>query len=202
MKKIIAVVSLILLVAISVATARMLRRGFSARENPSVIEEMVARSARNLATPAAWKSLQNPQPATAVNVREGMEHFADHCALCHANNGSGDTSLGRGMYPKPPDMRLAPTQDLTDGEIYSIIQDGIRLTGMPAFGAPNNPDDKGSWNLVHFIRHMPKLTPEEEQQMLRLNPKSPDEIEVEHQQSSTGKPVKKKPHTHAPGQEH
>lgn len=202
MKKIIAAVFLLLLVVVGVAASRILRRGFSAREKPTAVEELLARSARSLATPASWKQLKNPQTASAENVREGMEHFADHCALCHANNGSGDTSLGRGMYPKPPDMRLPTTQELTDGEIYSIIQNGIRLTGMPAFGAPGNAEDMGSWNLVHFIRHLPKLTPEEEQQMKRLNPKSPDESEEVHQSFSTEKPPAKKPHTHAKGEEH
>jgi mono/diheme cytochrome c family protein len=41
--------------------------------------------------------LKNPVPNTPENIRAGMEHFADHCFLCHANNGSGDTSVGKNM---------------------------------------------------------------------------------------------------------
>ena len=119
--------------------------------------------------------MANPLPETKDNIREGMEHFADHCSTCHANNGSGDTMYGRNMYPNPPDMRIE-TQKLTDGEIYHTIQNGVRLTGMPAFGETSRSDDMSTWQLVHFIRHLPRLTPEEEAQMKELNPKSPMEL--------------------------
>jgi len=69
-------------------------------------------------------------------------------------------------------MRLAATQNLTDGELYYIIRNGIRLTGMPAWGDPNLQEDDGSWQLVLFIRHLPQITPEELREMERLNPKS------------------------------
>jgi mono/diheme cytochrome c family protein len=180
----------------------LIRRGFSARENPSGIERVIARTARNLATPARAKQLQNPQPMTFENIREGLEHFADHCAICHANNGNGNTVFGRNMYPKPPDLRADQTQRLSDGEIYFIIQNGVRLTGMPAFGEPNQTDNKDSWNLVHFIRHLPKLTPDEEAEMARFNPKSPaewqEQQEIEQFLSGEEQPTpsRRKPHKH------
>ena len=113
---------------------------------------------------------------------EAMEHFADHCAVCHANDGSGNAMIGKGLSPKPPDMRLATTQSLTDGELYYIIHNGIRFTGMPAFGEdkPDKPDED-SWKLVHFIRHLPKLTEDEVQTMKKLNPKSPADLAEEEQ---------------------
>ena len=110
-------------------------------------------------------------------MTEAMAHFADHCATCHANDGSGDTSIGKGLYPKPPDLRAAGTQDLTDGELFYIIHNGIRLTGMPAFG--QSDEDADSWKLVHFIRHLPSITSDEVQKMKQMNPKSPQELEEE-----------------------
>jgi mono/diheme cytochrome c family protein len=107
-----------------------------------------------------------------------MAHYADHCAICHGNDGSGDTMLGNGMYPRPPDMRLAATQGKTDGELFSIIENGIRLSGMPAFGG-NASGAADSWKLVLFLRHLPRLTPEELADMQALNPKGPDELEEE-----------------------
>jgi mono/diheme cytochrome c family protein len=98
--------------------------------------------------------------------------------VCHANNGSGDTMFGKMMYPRPPDMRLEDTQAMSDGEIYYTIKNGIRLSGMPAFGGPTD-NDVATWKLVHFIRYLPKLTPAEEAEMQKLNPKSPDEIQEE-----------------------
>lgn len=156
----------------------LIRRGFSAHDEPSAVEALAARTARSLAVPASYNSLKNPYPPTPENIREGLEHFADHCAVCHANNDSSDTPFGRGMYPKPPDMRQE-TQTKTDGEIYYTIEHGIRLSGMPAFGEKNRTDDESTWKLVDFIRHLPKLTPEELRQMERLNPKSRAELEEE-----------------------
>jgi hypothetical protein len=85
--------------------------------------------------------------------------------------------FGKAMYPKPPDLRLARTQNMSDGEIFYIVENGIRLSGMPAFGGPDTAED--SWKLVSFIRHLSQLTPAEESQMESLNPKSPDELQEE-----------------------
>ena len=114
------------------------------------------------------------EPSEAV-LAEGLEHFADHCAVCHGNNGSGDTEIGRGLYPRAPDMRVAPTQELTDGELFSIIENGIRLTGMPAWGTGTPEGERASWALVHFIRQLPKLTDEEIARMEELNPKTSEQ---------------------------
>jgi cytochrome c553 len=96
-----------------------IRRGFSARDNPSAMEAYVARSVRSLAIPASGRDAKNPFTATPELLAETRAHFADHCATCHANNGSGDTEVGRNLYPKAPDMRQPQTQNMTDGEIYS-----------------------------------------------------------------------------------
>jgi mono/diheme cytochrome c family protein len=150
-----------------------IRRGFSARDNPSWVETIVARTTRSMAVPAGAKRMRIPIPNTPYNLAEAQAHFADHCAICHANNGSGNTEIGKNLYPKAPDMRLPQTQHLTDGELYYTIHNGIRLTGMPAWGTAEKDED--SWGLVLFIRHLPQLTPAEEREMEALNPKGPGE---------------------------
>jgi mono/diheme cytochrome c family protein len=102
--------------------------------------------------------------------------------MCHANNGSGQTDIGRNLYPKAPDMRRRRTQDLTDGELFSIIKNGIRLTGMPAWGDPTGHDDEDNWKLVHFIRHLPKVTPQELDEMKSMNPVNAMEMKEEQQE--------------------
>jgi mono/diheme cytochrome c family protein len=173
--------SLILLAIASGATGFgivLVRRGFSARDNPSALEAYAAGAIRRLSIPAAAKKAVNPFQATPDILTQAREHFADHCASCHANNGSGKTEIGQNLYPKAPDMRLPQTQNLTDGEIYYIIHNGVRLTGMSAWGeADRDPD---SWKLVLFIRRLPQLTPQEEKDMERFNPTS--EIEREEKQ--------------------
>ena len=162
-------------------------RGFSARERPSAVEQFVARRARSMAAPSGAKDLANPVPDSPEVLAEARAHWADHCAGCHANNGSGDTEMGKRMYPPAPDMRQAETQQMTDGELFFIIQNGIRMTGMPAWSSGETPqaqqrDAEDSWKLVRFIRHLPQVTAEEEHEMQGLNPKSPDEIEEEQEE--------------------
>src|SRR5579864_4278832 len=176
--KIIGILIVVVVIAVAVYGIVVVRRGFSARDNPSWLESTMAGAARSMAYPSAAKHMKNPLPATNENLMEGEAHWADHCALCHANNGSGDTVIGKNLYPKAPDMRKADTQSMTDGELYYTIQNGIRLTGMPAWGSAGD-NDEDTWKLVQFIRHLPELTAEEEKHMESLNPKTPEEIQEE-----------------------
>jgi mono/diheme cytochrome c family protein len=164
-------------IVLAVASMFIKGKGFSTRDEPSRIETVVAMQFRKLAMPSEARDRKNTVAASPEAIEAGLAHWADHCATCHANDGSGDTTIGRNLYPKAPDMRKAPTQDLTDGELFYIIEHGVRLTGMPAWGTdPPTPEgDKLGWQLVHFIRRLPKLTPEEIARMEELNPKTPDE---------------------------
>lgn len=172
-----------LLVVVIVAAAAawlVVSRGVSARDQPSAPETLLARALRRAATPADFRGLRNPYPLTEAALQDGLEHFADHCALCHGNDGRADNFYGRNMFPPPPDM-TTETQKLSDGEIYSVIENGVRLTGMPAFG-DGSPDNEASWHLVHFIRHLPQITPEELARMEALNPKSPAQFAAEQEE--------------------
>lgn len=155
--------------------ASTLRHGFSARDQPTALEVALARSMRLLAMPRAARTTKNPVPLSDEVLSEGRAHFADHCALCHGNDGAGRTQIGQNLYPKAPDMRNAQTQSLADGEIFYVIKNGIRLTGMPAWGANTPEGDRETWSLVHFVRHLPHITKEEIEQMNGLNPRSPKE---------------------------
>lgn len=172
-------VLLVLVLSLGVFGWFEIRRGFSARGEPSSMEEFLATTARKLALPSSYRERHNPVPASAENIQAGMEHFADHCATCHANDGGGDTMFGRGLYPKPPDLRKAETQNKSDGELYYIIENGVRLSGMPAFGEHPGTVDEDTWKLVVFIRHLPQLSTEELQTMEQLNPKTEEERQEE-----------------------
>ena len=150
--------------------------GFSARPDPGRLETLAALTIRNLAIGRQARGLTNPVERSPEVIASGREHFADHCASCHANDGSGETTIGRGLYPRAPDMRLARTQDLSDGDLFYIIENGVRLTGMPAWGTGAPSGESASWMLVHFIRHLPDLSPPELAAMEGLNPVSPDEV--------------------------
>lgn len=83
---------------------------------------------------------------------------------------------------------------MTDGELFYIIENGIRLSGMPAWGREASPQlaqqngggsahgELDSWKLVHFIRHLPHVTFEEKKEMEKLNPKGPEDRKEEEEE--------------------
>jgi len=174
-RALVVVLAVIGLVAVVLA-AWLISNGASARPTPGRLETIAARRLRTLAIPSEIRNRRNPVPLTDELIAGARAHFADHCAVCHANDGSGQTTIGQGLYPRAPDMRTEDTQSLSDGELFFIIEHGVKLTGMPAWGNDTPESATAGWQLVHFIRHLPKLTREELDEMESLNPKSPDEI--------------------------
>ena len=161
---------------VAALAASILHDGLSARATPGKLETLFARNAHYLSIPASAKTTQNPVLSSPEDLRDARLHFADHCAICHGNDGTGRTPIGEGLYPKPPDLRQAQTQNLTDAEIFWVIENGVRFTAMPAFGGQGqHAGEQDSWKLVHFIRHLPHLTPQERAEMERYNPKGPDD---------------------------
>lgn len=171
----IAALAALLIAAGTIAMTSMLRSGLSVHEAPSAMEATMARRMRAWAIPADLEDETNPVPLTPAVLAEAMAHWADHCATCHGNDGKGKTPIGEKLYPRAPDMTLPATQELSDGALFAIIENGIRLTGMPGWGTGTAESAYGSWTLVHFIRHLPKLTTAELDAMRALNPKSPEE---------------------------
>lgn len=105
--------------------------------------------------------------------------------------------MGKNMYPPPPNMRKRETQDMADGELFYVIENGVRLSGMPAWGSGSEHDQEDSWELVRFIRHLPDLSPEEISEMEKLNPKTPGEFQEqqEEEQFLKGQPSNQSPST-------
>lgn len=150
--------------------------GLSARAVPGTLETSVARRLRGWSVPTEYRRLSNPVPANEESIRDGMSHFADHCASCHGNDGSGTTDMGKGLFPPAPDMRLRATQRLPDGDLFYVIEHGVRFTGMPAWGTGSIEGEESSWHLVNFIRHLPSISAEEIAEMEAMNPRPPAEI--------------------------
>ncbi|HEX9304574.1 MAG TPA: c-type cytochrome [Thermoanaerobaculia bacterium] len=173
----IALIAMTTLIVIAVAPViDVIDRGIDTRRPPGRVEAFVARRLRHVAIPWKARRSTNPEPSNPEVLRDAMEHFADHCASCHGNDGRGQTEIGGNLYPKPPDMTGSDTQRLSDGELFFIIKNGVRFTGMPAWGSDTREDDRASWQLVHFIRHLRELTPQGLEAMSRMNPVSPGEM--------------------------
>jgi mono/diheme cytochrome c family protein len=153
--------------------------GLEARSEPGRAEARLARALRSLAVPREARDRRNPVPASAEIVAAGRAHYADHCAVCHGNDGRGNTEMGRGLWPKAPDMQLPATQELSDGELFWIIENGIRFTGMPGWSAGTKEGEESTWHLVHFIRHLPGISEGEVEEIGGLIPRPPAEIRQE-----------------------
>jgi mono/diheme cytochrome c family protein len=182
-----AIGRIVLLLAIPVLAATaaavwVISSGLSARAYPGNFEHNLAGSVRRAAIPRAAREMKNPFPANPEILIEARRHFADHCASCHGNDGGGNTEIGQHLYPPAPDMSLPETQNLTDGELYYIIENGVRFTGMPAWGA-GGTSDRDTWHLVLFIRHMPTMSQQDMLDMKDYNPRSPMEMQEEEKEN-------------------
>ena len=169
---------------------------FSARGAPGALETWAINRLRHLAITNVIRDRRNPFPPTAEVLNEAREHFADHCAICHGNDGRGHTDMGPNFYPPVPDMTEAPTQALTDGELFYVIANGVRFSGMPAWGSNTREDIEATWKLVHFVRHLPQISREEILEMEKANPKSPADMEEEKADEQFLDGGELKPHTH------
>ncbi len=160
----------ILSIGLVLLTIWLLPGSFSAKGTPSDLEVTLARFARHWATPSAFRDANNPIPVEPKILADALHHFADHCANCHGNDGSGKTPMGPNFYPPVPDLRDPMIQAMSDGELFYVIHYGVRFTGMPAWGNGEPEKDTESWKLVHFIRRLPHITPEEVRMMKTMNP--------------------------------
>jgi mono/diheme cytochrome c family protein len=198
--------AMILLVIAGVLFVRFTRYGLSAHDEPTKAEVVMARALRRWASPANLRKRKNPLPASPEVLAEARSHFADHCAVCHGNDGKGQTTFGQKLFPRAPDMTLVATQSLSDGELFAVIENGIRLTGMPGWGNGTAESARGSWSLVHFVRHLSQLSEADLREMERMNPMTLEQFEQmkeeeaflgEETESSESKPQRpRSPHGH------
>ena len=132
-------------------------RGFRATSTPTAAEAFLARKVRNFAIPHSERTAKNTIDPAPDNLQDARTLFLGHCASCHGIDGSARTQLGGNLYPRVPDLRAPRTQNLTDGELHYIIQNGVQLTGMPAFSDPRLDSARGVWLLVLFVRSLGPL---------------------------------------------
>ncbi len=152
------IASLILLFIGAVCAGFLKWRGFRSTSAPSAFETVVARSIRNFAIPTAERRKTNPDAGDSLAVQQGREVFLAHCATCHGMDARGQTPIGANVYPRVPDLHSDATQNLSDGEIHYIIENGVQLSGMPALSSPHHESATESWTLVSYIRSFRPFT--------------------------------------------
>jgi predicted CXXCH cytochrome family protein len=157
---------LILLFLALLFSVFIVRRGFRASTTPSAWEIATARHIRNFAIPSSERNHSNPVATTPDSLRQGHDLFLARCAGCHGVDGSGRTPIGAHTYPRVPDLRSPSTQSLTDGQLHYIIENGVQLTGMPAFSTTGLSADP--WNLVVFVRSLRSLNRNDQTQLSKV----------------------------------
>jgi len=129
--------------------------GCTAHSNPSRVESTLANMAKDVVIPIEAEQKKNPLPETGELLNQGRSVYLQYCALCHGADGRGETYLGRNMYPPAMDMTSPHVQHWSDAELFWIIQNGVRLTGMPSW--QSNVSEADTWKLARFIHNLPRL---------------------------------------------
>jgi mono/diheme cytochrome c family protein len=130
----------------------------TAHKKPSAIETALATMAKDMVIPVEAEDLKNPLSDSQQVLDDGRQVYLQTCAVCHAADGRGQTALGQGMYPPAMDLRSPHVQHWNDSEMFWIIQNGVRMTGMASWKGAITPND--TWKLVIFVRHLPEMDAE------------------------------------------
>lgn len=157
---------LLLPAAAVLAAAAVLGAGlvdFSAIRPPGRLEERLARFALDRSIARRAGSGRNPLADSDAAAREGLRLYGVQCVACHGAPGVDPTEAGASLNPPAPGLTLPRVQHRSDAELHWIVANGIRMTGMPAFGPSRNDEDV--WRLVAAIRRLPRLSGDERREM-------------------------------------
>ncbi len=128
--------------------------GCTAGKQPSREEIGLANAAKDVVIPLEAGKMKNPLPETDEVVGQGQAVFLGSCALCHGADGHGQSLIGPNMYPPAADLHSSHVQHWSDGELFWIIRNGVRLTGMPSWQSTISEDN--TWKLARFIHSLPR----------------------------------------------
>jgi mono/diheme cytochrome c family protein len=128
-----------------------------ALQEPGRLETFLATQVKHILI--RWNSRDRIPPAPTnlqASIEEGDKLYGADCAACHGMEGNKPTDAGRWMYPRAADLTSPAVQQYSDRELFWIVKNGIRLSGMPAFGRVES--DEHIWNLVNYVRTLPGST--------------------------------------------
>jgi mono/diheme cytochrome c family protein len=104
------------------------------------------------------KSVQANAQFTDQQARAGFTIYSQTCVHCHGAPGKDPGDIAKGLNPEAPDLADA-VEDMTTAQMFWIIKNGIKMSGMASYGKVHNDDE--IWNIVAFVQRLPKMTPEE-----------------------------------------
>jgi mono/diheme cytochrome c family protein len=157
MKCTIRAVTVTLVLVSAVGFAGLIEFKLDALQEPGCVETMLASRAKHIFV--RWSSQNGIPPAPAnlqASIEEGDKLYGTECAACHGLEGSNPTDAGRWMYPRAAHLTSGEIQSYSDRELFWVVKNGIRFSGMPAFGEVES--DEHIWNLVQYVRTLPQGT--------------------------------------------
>jgi mono/diheme cytochrome c family protein len=156
----------------------------------AILETTSDRSIERRAEGIKPPKLDDPQ-----RIQTGLVHYHEMCATCHGAPGVKISEIGQGLNPYPPEL-AARKRAGEAGEAFWVVKNGIKMTGMPAFGVTHS--DEEIWAIVAFLQRMPKLSPQEYQAMVQQAGLGEPGIEGEEHEHEHGEEA----HQAQPGAEH
>ena len=152
------ITGIILTVVVGAAVALSGVIPMTVRDHPGPLDELGDRMFDASVTLRAPR-ITSPHSADASSLRGGFEGYRDMCVQCHGAPGVSRSEWAAAMMPQPPDLVTPDIQSRTDGQLFYIINGGVRMTGMPGFGRVHDDDD--IWDLVAFIRELHGISPDQ-----------------------------------------
>jgi mono/diheme cytochrome c family protein len=143
-----------LLLGVVLIVIGLMHFSLTALPEPGPLETRITNQAKQLVIRRASRQGIPPRPVdTNASVKTGVTHYGLDCSICHGVDGRAQTPSGRWMYPRATDLTSEQVQSYSDQELFWIIKNGIRFTGMPAFGKMETPDH--IWGMVNYVRTLP-----------------------------------------------
>jgi mono/diheme cytochrome c family protein len=106
----------------------------------------------------AHQAASQPVPAPSTDIARGFHLYSETCVYCHGAPGRDPTDIGKGLYPEPPFLPDT-IQRWSPAEIFWIVKNGIKATGMPSFAETHSDDDLRA--VVAFVQKLPGMTKEQ-----------------------------------------
>jgi len=113
------------------------------------------------------ESVQAPAQFSDEQARAGFTIYRQTCVHCHGAPGKDPGNIAKGLNPEAPDLSDA-VGDMTTGQMFWIIKNGIKMSGMASYGKVHSDDE--IWNIVAFVQRLPNMTPEEYGQFVQNSP--------------------------------
>ena len=123
---------------------------------PGKLEKSLAQFALDRSVARRAPGRRNPLPSSPETLREGLHEYGENCLVCHGAPGVDPSEMSTGLNPGAPDLTVPRVQGRSDGQLFWITSEGVRMTGMPAFGPTH--DEKEIWAIVAFLRRLPELS--------------------------------------------